>query len=129
MKDIITGLNGRQDQRHDLGNDWQRAFNLGKADSGEDFAVDALLGGTYRRGNWDSVDRLKFSLKDNLHLELNTDSKVITELVKFTNGIASVVGSVEYGDHLTLDLTPGDYGLSFFVEGDLISYQVSGTFL
>jgi hypothetical protein len=31
MKDIITGLNGRQYQRHDLGNDWQRAFNLGKA--------------------------------------------------------------------------------------------------
>jgi hypothetical protein len=94
----------------------------------EDFAVDALLGGTDRRGNWDSVDRLKFSLKDNLHLELNTDSKVITELVKFTNGIASVVGSVEYGDRLSLNLTPGDYGLSFFVEGDLTSYQVSGAF-
>jgi hypothetical protein len=95
----------------------------------EDFAVDALLGGTDRRDNWDSVDRLKFSLKDNLHLELNTDSKVITELVKFTNGTPSVVGSVEYGDRLTLDLTPGDYGLSFFVEGDLISYQVSGAFI
>lgn len=129
MKDIITGLNGRQYQRRDLGNDWQRAFNLGKADSGEDFAVDALLGGTDRRGNWDSVDRLKFSLKDNLHLELNTDSKVITELVRFENGIASVVGSVEYGDRLSLDLAPGDYGLSFFVEGDLTSYQVSGAFI
>lgn len=129
MKDIITGLNGKQYQRRDLGNDWQRAFNLGKADSGEDFAVDALLGGTDPQGNWDSVDRLKFSLKDNLHLELNTDSKVITELVRFDKGIASVVGSVEYGDRLSLDLAPGNYGLSFFVEGDLISYQVSGTFL
>jgi hypothetical protein len=129
MKDIITGLNGRQYQRRDLGNDWQRAFNLGKADSGENFAVDALLGGTDRRGNWDSVDRLKFSLKDNLHLELNTDPKVITELVRFENGTPSVVGSVEYGDSLSLDLAPGDYGLSFFVEGDLTSYQVSGTFL
>jgi hypothetical protein len=128
MKDIITGLNDKQHQRRDLGNDWQRAFNLGKADSGEDFAVDALLGGTDRRDNWDSVDRLKFSLKDNLHLELDTDSKVITELVRFENGIASVVGSVEYGDRLSLNLTPGDYGLSFFVEGDLTSYQVSGAF-
>jgi hypothetical protein len=124
MKDIITGLNDKQYQRRGLGNDWQRAFNLGKADSGEDFAVDALLGGTDRRDNWDSVDRLKFSLKDNLHLELNTDSKVITELVRFENGTPSVVGSVEYGEprtrratkssggeasRLSLDLAPGNY--------------------
>jgi hypothetical protein len=129
MKDIITGLNDKQHLLCDLGNDWQKAFNLGKARTGADFAVDALLGGTDRRGNWDSVDRLRFSLNRPVKLDLNTDSKVITELVKFTNGTPSVVGSVEYGDRLVLDLAPGNYGLSFFVEGDLISYQVSGTFI
>ena len=102
---------------------------MGKARSGTDFAVDALLGGTDRWGNWDSVDRLKFSLNRPVKLDLNTDSKVITELVKFTNGTPSVVGSIQYGNRLVLDLTPGNYGLSFFVEGDLISYQVSGTFI
>lgn len=129
MKDIITGLNDRQQLLCDLGNNWQRAFNLGKAGSGQDFAVNASLGGTDRWGNWDSADRLKFSLNRPAKLTLNTDSKVITELVKFNKGTASVVGSIQYGDRLVLDLTPGNYGLSFFVEGDLINYQVSGTFI
>ncbi|MFM7439854.1 MAG: hypothetical protein ACKO2V_14855, partial [Snowella sp.] len=94
MKDIITGLNDRQQLLCDLGNNWQRAFNLGKAGSGQDFAVNASLGGTDRWGNWDSADRLKFSLNRPAKLTLNTDSKVITELVKFNKGTASVVGSI-----------------------------------
>ena len=88
-----------------------------------------MLGGTNCRGDWDSVDRLKFSLNRPLKLQLNTDSRVITELVRFNQGIPSVVGSIQYGDRLVLDLVPGNYGLSFFVEGDLINYHVSGTFV
>jgi hypothetical protein len=51
-------------------------------------------------------------------------------LVRFdSKGVATVVGSVEYGARLSLNLTPGRYGLSFFVEGDLISYQVNASFI
>jgi hypothetical protein len=76
------------------------------------------------------VDRLKFRTSRNLRLELATDPNVITELVRFdSKGVATVVGSVEYGDRLSLNLTPGRYGLSFFVEGDLISYQVNASFI
>lgn len=128
MKDIITGFHDEQYQRDDLSGDWDKTINLGSAKKGKDFAVNAFLGGTNQKGDWDSVDRLKFNLNSNLHLELSTDKYVITELVKFENGTTSVVGSVEYGDRLSLDLTPGKYGLSFFVEGDLITYQVSGEF-
>ncbi|ARI82920.1 hypothetical protein BH695_3641 [Microcystis aeruginosa PCC 7806SL] len=63
-------------------------------------------------------------------MELATDPNVIIELVRFdSKGVATVVGSVEYGDRLSLNLTPGRYGLSFFVEGDLISYQVNASFI
>jgi len=53
----------------------------------------------------------------------------IVAVVKFDAGNASVVGSIEYGSTLHLELAPGRYGLSLFVEGELISYSVSGQFL
>jgi hypothetical protein len=128
-RDIITGLDGEIYSRRDLSREWGGAINLGKAKTGKSFAVDGYLGETNRRGVWDSADRMKFKTSENLHLELTIDPNVITELVRFDRkGVATVVGSVEYGDRLSLNLTPGRYGLSFFVEGDLISYQVNASF-
>jgi hypothetical protein len=127
-RDIITGLDGEIYSRRDLSREWGKAPDLGKAKAGRGFSVDGHLGETNRLGIWDSADRLKFRTSQNVHLELATDPNVITELVRFDNGVASVVGSVEYGDRLSLNLTPGHYGLSFFVEGDLISYQVNANF-
>jgi hypothetical protein len=128
-RDIITGLDGEIYSRRDLSREWGGAIALGTAKTGKSFAVDGYLGETNRRSVWDSADRMKFKTSENLHLELTTDPNVITELVRFDrNGVATVVGSVEYGDRLSLNLTPGRYGLSFFVEGDLISYQVNASF-
>lgn len=128
-RDIITGLDGEIYSRRDLSREWGGAINLGKAKTGKSFTVNGYLGGTDRRGVWDSADRLKFKTSENVSLELATDPKVITELVRFDRGVATVVGSVEYGDRLSLNLTPGRYGLSFFVEGDLISYQINASFI
>jgi hypothetical protein len=130
MKDIITGLNGKKNVIRDLSSSWDRAFNLGRADAGEDFLINGYLGNTNSKGFYDSVDRLKFNVKDNLHFELKTDPNTITELVKFdSQGTATVVADIEYGNFLSANLTTGNYGLSFFVEGDLIDYQVNAQFL
>ena len=43
-------------------------------------------------------------------------------------GNASVVGLIEYGSSLQLELAPGRYGLSLFAEGDLVNYQIQGQF-
>ncbi|PSF34538.1 hypothetical protein C7H19_18400 [Aphanothece hegewaldii CCALA 016] len=128
MKDFLTGLDNHIYQQYDLSNNWKKAINLGNALTGKQFSVNGFLGGTNQREVYDSVDRLKFNLKKSLHLEINTDPKVITELVKFENGQAFVVDSIEYGSQLSLNLSPGHYGLSFFVEGDLISYHVNAQF-
>ncbi|MFM6059603.1 MAG: hypothetical protein ACKPBT_15900 [Microcystis aeruginosa] len=129
-RDVITGMDGEIYARRDLSREWGGAIDLGTARTGKSFEVDGHLGETNRCGVWDSVDRLKFRTSRNLRLELATDPNVITELVRFdSKGVATVVGSVEYGDRLSLNLTPGRYGLSFFVEGDLISYQVNASFI
>jgi hypothetical protein len=87
------------------------------------------LGGINSKGEWDSSDRIKFNLLQPLTLNLNLDPHIITEVVRFDDaGNASVVGSIEYGSSLQLQLAPGRYGLSLFVEGDLISYSVGGSF-
>ena len=128
-RDIITGMDGEIYARLDLSREWGGAIDLGTARTGKSFGVDGHLGETNCRGVWDSVDRLRFRTSRNLRLELATDPKVITELVRFdSKGVATVVGSVEYGARLSLNLTPGRYGLSLFVEGDLISYQVNASF-
>ena len=145
-RDIITGMDGEIYARRDLSREWGGAIDLGTARTGKSFGVDGHLGETNCLGVWDSVDRLRFRTSRNLRLELATDPfdvaqgkpKVITELVRFdSKGVATVVGSVEYGGsealalpvRLSLNLTPGRYGLSFFVEGDLISYQVNASFI
>jgi len=129
-RDIITGMDGEIYARLDLSREWGGAIDLGTARTGKSFWVDGHLGETNCRGVWDSVDRLRFRTSRNLRLELATDPKVITELVRLdSKGVATVVGSVEYGARLSLNLTPGRYGLSFFVEGDLISYQVNASFI
>ncbi|MDB9405460.1 hypothetical protein PN472_11980 [Microcystis aeruginosa CS-1036] len=137
-RDIITGMDGEIYARLDLSREWGGALDLGTARTGKSFEVDGHLGETNRCGVWDSVDRLRFRTSRNLRLELATDPNVITELVRFdSKGVVTVVGSVEYGGsealalpvRLSLNLTPGRYGLSFFVEGDLISYQVNASFI
>ena len=126
--DILTG-NGRSIQKKDFGSDWNLAPKLGKVEATNDFLLNGQLGGTNRRGEYDSSDRIKFSLLQPLTLNLTLDSRTITEIVKFDdNGNASVVGSIEYGSSLQLQLTPGRYGLSLFVEGDQINYSVAGQF-
>jgi len=72
---------------------------------------------------------IKFSLLQPLALNLSLDPQTIAEVVRFDSaGNASVVASIEYGSSLQLQLEPGRYGLSFFVEGDLINYSVAGQF-
>lgn len=128
MKDFLTGLNNQCYYQNDLSNNWKKAVNLGTASRGKRFKVNADLGGTNSKDIYDSVDRLKFGVNKTIHLELKTDPKVITELVRFDRGQATVVGSIEYGSNLSLNLSPGHYGLSFFVEGDLINYHVNAQF-
>jgi hypothetical protein len=129
MTDIITGLKGKIEYSDDLSGDWNETIDLGKAKAGQNFAINGELGGIDGLENWDSADRLLFRTSRSIRFELTTDPRVITELVRFDNGVASVVGSVEYGNKLSLNLTPGRYGLSFFVEGDVITYQASASFL
>ena len=127
--DILTNFSGEQIRRKDFADDWSKAPRLGKAKIYDDFIWSGTLGGTDLRGNWDSSDRLTFVVLRPLTLSLDLDSKIITEAVKFdVAGNASVVGSIEYGDRLQLQLAPGRYGLSLFVEGDLVNYEVKGKF-
>ena len=126
--DILTG-NGRSIARNDFSSDWDKSPKLGKVEAVEDFLLNGSLGGTNRRSIWDSSDRIKFSLLQPLALNLNLDPQTIAEVVRFDSaGNASVVGSIEYGSSLQLELAPGRYGLSLFVEGDLVNYQVQGQF-
>jgi len=126
--DILIG-NGRSTARKDFSSDWDNSPKLGKVETGDDFLLNGSLGGTNRRSIWDSNDRIKFSLLQPLALNLNLDSQTIAEVVRFDSaGNASVVGSIEYGSTLQLQLAPGRYGLSLFVEGDGINYSVSGQF-
>ena len=127
--DILIG-NGRSIQKKDFSSDWNLAPKLGKVEAADDFLINGQLGGTNRRGKWDSSDRIKFSLLQPLVLNLSLDPQTIAEVVRFDSaGNASVVSSIEYGTNLQIQLEPGRYGLSLFVEGDLISYSVSGQFL
>ena len=127
--DILTG-NERSIARNDFSSDWDNSPKLGKVEAGDDFLLNGSLGETNRRGVWDSSDRIKFNLLEASTLNLNLDPQTIVELVKFDSaGNASVVGGVEYGSSLQLQLAPGNYGLSLFVEGDLINYSVSGQFM
>jgi hypothetical protein len=126
--DILIG-NGRSTARKDFSSDWDNSPKLGKVEAGDDFLLNGSLGGTNRRSIWDSSDRIKFSLLEVSTLNLNLDPQTIVEVVKFDSaGNASVVGGIEYGSSLQLQLAPGNYGLSLFVEGDLINYSVSGQF-
>src|SRR4028118_317882 len=126
--DILTG-NGRTIQKKDFSSDWNLAPRLGKVEAADDFLINGQLGGTNRQGKWDSSDRIKFSLLQSLALNLSLDPQTIAEVVRFDSaGNASVVGSIEYGLTLQLQLAPGRYGLSLFVEGDLINYSMSAQF-
>jgi hypothetical protein len=126
--DILTG-NGRSIVRNDFSSNWDNSPKLGKVEAGDDFLLNGSLGETNRRGVWDSSDRIKFSLLQPLTLNLNLDPQTIAEVVQFdVSGNASVVGSIEYGSTLQLQLAPGRYGLSLFVEGDGINYSMSGQF-
>jgi hypothetical protein len=127
--DILTG-NGRVIAKKDFSSDWNLTPRLGKVEATDDFLINGQLGVTNRQGKWDSVDRIRFNLMQPLTLNLNLDPQTITEVVQFDSaGNSSVVGSIEYGSTLQLQLAPGNYGLSLFVEGDLINYSVSGQFL
>lgn len=127
--DILTG-NDQSIQNNDFSSNWNLAPKLGKVEATDDFLLNGQLGGINRRSEWDSSDRIRFSLLQPLTLSLALDSQTIAEIVQFDNaGNPSVVGSIEYGSSLQLQLAPGRYGLSLFVEGDLISYSVAGKFL
>jgi len=126
--DILIG-NGRSTTRKDFSSDWDNSPKLGKVEAEDDFLLNGSLGETNRRGVWDSSDQIKFSLLEVSTLNLSLDPQTIVEVVQFDSaGNVSVVGGVEYGSSLQLQLTPGNYGLSLFVEGDLINYSVSGQF-
>jgi hypothetical protein len=63
-------------------------------------------------------------------LNLSVDPQTIAEVIRFDSaGNASVVGLIEYGSTLQLELAPGRYGLSLFVEGDPIDYSIADQFL
>lgn len=126
--DILTG-NGRVIKKNDFSSNWLNAPKLGKVEAADDFLLGGELGGINQQGQWDSNDRIRFSLLQPLILSLALDSRTIAEVVHFDNaGNASVVGSIEYGSSLQLQLAPGRYGLSLFVEGDQINYSVAGKF-
>ena len=127
--DILTG-NGRSIVRNDFSSDWDSSPKLGKVEAGDDFLLNGSLGGTNRRGVWDSSDRVRFNLMQPLTLNLNLDPQTIAEVVQFdATGNIAVVGSIEYGSTLQLELAPGRYGLPLFVEGDQIDYSIAGQFL
>lgn len=126
--DILTG-NKVCKQEEDFSSVWQSSAKLGLIKDDANFLIDGSLGGFNSFSEWDGADRIKFNLIDLKTLTLNLDSQVIAEVVKFDGaGNTSVVGSIEYGSSLQLQLEPGRYGLSFFVEGDLINYLVTGNF-
>ena len=127
--DILIG-NGRSTARKDFSSDWDKSPKLGKVEAGDDFLLNGSLGGTNRRSIWDSSDRIKFSLLQPLALNLSVDPQTIAEVIRFDSaGNASVVGLIEYGSTLQLELAPGRYGLSLFVEGDPIDYSIADQFL
>ena len=127
--DILTG-NGRAIARNDFSSNWDNSPKLGKVEAGDDFLLNGSLGETNRRSIWDSSDRIKFDLLEASTLNLSLDPQTIVEVVKFDSaGNASVVGLIEYGSTLQLQLAPGRYGLSLFVEGDGINYSMSGQFV
>jgi hypothetical protein len=127
--DILIG-NGRSIQKKDFSSDWNLAPRLGKVEAADDFLINGQLGGNNRQGKWDSSDRIKFSLLQPLALNLSLDPQTIAEVVRFDSaGNASVVGSIEYGTQLQLQLAPGCYRLSLFVEGNQIDYSIAGQFL
>jgi len=127
--DILIG-NGRSIQKKDFSSDWNLAPRLGKIVAADDFLINGQLGGVNEQGEWDSSDRIKFSLLQPLALNLSLDPQTIAEVVQFDSaGNASVVGSIEYGSTLQLQLAPGRYGLSLFVEGDRINYSITGQFV
>jgi hypothetical protein len=127
--DILTE-NGRAIARNDFSSNWDNSPKLGKVEAGDDFRLNGSLGETNRRSIWDSSDRIKFSLLEVSTLNLNLDPQTILEVVKFDSaGNASVVGSIEYGSSLQLELAPGQYELSLFVEGGQIDYLIAGQFL
>ena len=127
--DILIG-NGRSIARKDFSSDWDNSPKLGKVEAGDDFLLNGSLGETNRRGVWDSSDRIKFNLLEASTLNLSLDPQTILEVVKFDSaGNALVVGGVEYSSSLQLQLAPGRYGLSLFVEGDRIDYSITGQFL
>jgi hypothetical protein len=126
--DILIG-NGRAIAKKDFSNEWNLTPRLGKVEVTDDFLINGQLGGTNRQSKWDSVDRIRFNLMQPLTLNLNLDPQTIAEVVQFdATGNNSVVGSLEYGSTLQLQLAPGRYGLSLFVEGDGINYSMSGQF-
>jgi len=105
--DILIG-NGRSIAKKDFSSDWNLTPRLGKVEATDDFLINGQLGGTNRLGEWDSVDRIKFSLLEPLTLNLNLDYQTIAEVVQFDAiGNASVIGSIEYGSNLQLQLEPG----------------------
>jgi hypothetical protein len=72
---------------------------------GDDFLINGLLGECDPQDEWHSVDRIKFSLLQPLALNLSLDPQTIAEVVRFDSaGNASVVGSIEYGTQLQLNL-------------------------
>lgn len=126
--DSLTNFNGKEINRKDFPSNWSKAPNLGRANDESNFIINGELGGIVCN-DWDSVDRFRFVVMQPLTLTLNLDSQTISEIVSFDSaGNASVVGGVEYGSSLQLQLAPGRYGLSLFVEGDLVNYQVQGQF-
>ena len=126
--DSLTNFNGKEINRKDFSSNWSQAPKLGRVNDESNFIINGELGGIVRN-NWDSVDRFRFVVMQPLTLTLNLDSQTISEIVSFDSaGNASVVGGVEYGSSLQLQLAPGRYGLSLFVEGDLVNYQVQGQF-
>jgi hypothetical protein len=126
--DSLTNFSGKEINRKDFSSNWSQAPKLGRANDESNFIINGELGGIVRN-NWDSVDRFRFVVMQPLTLTLNLDSQTISEIVSFDSaGNASVVGGVEYGSSLQLQLAPGRYGLSLFVEGDLVNYQVQGQF-
>ncbi|MCT7986468.1 hypothetical protein NG796_24660 [Laspinema sp. A4] len=124
----------------DMGNDWENAWDLGLQKPWETDSMTGTtwthgyvypsyhlgasyitenLGGETIGGGWDSVDRLTFSLEEGSYLNAYTDYNAITELVRFEpDGSINAIASVEYGPRLQTWLEPGNYGLSFFTEGD-----------
>jgi hypothetical protein len=127
--DILIG-NGRSIVRNDFSSNWDNSPKLGKVEAGGDFLLNGSLGETNRRGVLDSSDRIKFSLLEFSTLNLNLHPQTIVEVVRFDSaGNAFVVGAIEYGASLQLQLAPGKYGLSLFVEGEQIDYSIAGQFL